>query len=447
MLGATAGRTTLNGEGLQHEDGHSHLLASAIPALRAYDPAFAYELAAIVRDGIERMYGRRRGRLLLRHALQRELRPCPPKPEGVDEGIVRGHLPLPRGARDRGRREAPGPPRRLGRDPPAGAGGARAARRALRRGRRGVQRDLVAAAPPRRPRGRALEPPPPDRRRRGCRTSARCSAPDGGPVVARLGLGQGAARPARALAPAGLRLARHGGLRAQRHARGAAGALRDRRRRTSPWPPWPRSSAPARSRPRGVAEAIAALGIDPEQARPARPVAPGTEEGPRGGRTHACSPRSRRGAGRPAARAHVVRRTHRPSRLLPSRVRDPPPLARRGAVRRPGCPRAVPSRAVLEPGRDRRGHRTSRPARRGRRVDRVHAALGPAHGRSGLGVAGGAVPAGRGSTASRSPRWRSSRYAVWSMARALAPDLPRQLVASRRPWPRCSSPLPSPSWR
>src|SRR3954469_25237541 len=56
MMGATAGRTTLNGEGLQHEDGHSHLLASTIPSIRAYDPAFAYELAAVVRDGIERMY-------------------------------------------------------------------------------------------------------------------------------------------------------------------------------------------------------------------------------------------------------------------------------------------------------------------------------------------------------------------------------------------------------
>jgi len=56
MLGGTAGRTTLNGEGLQHEDGHSHVLASTIPNLRAYDPAFAYETAEIVRDGIRRMY-------------------------------------------------------------------------------------------------------------------------------------------------------------------------------------------------------------------------------------------------------------------------------------------------------------------------------------------------------------------------------------------------------
>ncbi|MGZ6339411.1 MAG: pyruvate dehydrogenase (acetyl-transferring), homodimeric type, partial [Candidatus Limnocylindrales bacterium] len=57
LMGATAGRTTLHGEGLQHDDGHSLLLASVIPNLRAYDPAYAYELAAIVRDGIERMYG------------------------------------------------------------------------------------------------------------------------------------------------------------------------------------------------------------------------------------------------------------------------------------------------------------------------------------------------------------------------------------------------------
>jgi pyruvate dehydrogenase E1 component len=56
LLGGTAGRTTLNGEGLQHEDGHSHVLASVVPNVRAYDPAFAYETAVIVRDGIERMY-------------------------------------------------------------------------------------------------------------------------------------------------------------------------------------------------------------------------------------------------------------------------------------------------------------------------------------------------------------------------------------------------------
>jgi pyruvate dehydrogenase E1 component len=56
LLGGTAGRTTLSGEGLQHQDGHSHVLASTVPNLKSYDPAFAYELAVIVRDGIYRMY-------------------------------------------------------------------------------------------------------------------------------------------------------------------------------------------------------------------------------------------------------------------------------------------------------------------------------------------------------------------------------------------------------
>src|SRR6185503_8886650 len=57
LVGATAGRTTLAGEGLQHQDGHSHLLASTVPTVRAYDPAFAYEIAVIVHDGLRRMYG------------------------------------------------------------------------------------------------------------------------------------------------------------------------------------------------------------------------------------------------------------------------------------------------------------------------------------------------------------------------------------------------------
>jgi pyruvate dehydrogenase complex dehydrogenase (E1) component len=56
LLGATYGRTTLNGEGLQHQDGHSLLHASTIPTLMAYDPAFAYELAVIIQDGMRRMY-------------------------------------------------------------------------------------------------------------------------------------------------------------------------------------------------------------------------------------------------------------------------------------------------------------------------------------------------------------------------------------------------------
>ena len=56
MLGGTAGRTTLAGEGLQHQDGNSHVLALPVPNMRAYDPAFAYEIAVIIQDGIRRMY-------------------------------------------------------------------------------------------------------------------------------------------------------------------------------------------------------------------------------------------------------------------------------------------------------------------------------------------------------------------------------------------------------
>jgi pyruvate dehydrogenase E1 component len=91
LLGATAGRTTLNGEGLQHEDGHSLLLASVIPTVRAYDPAFAYETAALIRDGIARMYGPDPQDLLYYLALYNENHVMPARPDGVtDEDIVRG---------------------------------------------------------------------------------------------------------------------------------------------------------------------------------------------------------------------------------------------------------------------------------------------------------------------------------------------------------------------
>ena len=89
MMGATAGRTTLHGEGLQHDDGHSHLLASAVPSVRAYDPAFAFELAAIVRDGIERMYVQGQD-VYYYVTIYNENYPMPPMPDGVGDGIVRG---------------------------------------------------------------------------------------------------------------------------------------------------------------------------------------------------------------------------------------------------------------------------------------------------------------------------------------------------------------------
>ncbi len=90
LMGATAGRTTLTGEGLQHDDGHSHILASVLPNIRAYDPAFAYELAVIVRDGIRRMYGEAPEDVFYYVTLYNENWVMPAKPDGVDEGIVRG---------------------------------------------------------------------------------------------------------------------------------------------------------------------------------------------------------------------------------------------------------------------------------------------------------------------------------------------------------------------
>ena len=89
LLGGTAGRTTLNGEGLQHEDGHSHLLASTIPTILAYDPAWAYEVAVIIQDGLRRMYAE--GEELFYYlTLYNENYPMPPMPSGVEEGILKG---------------------------------------------------------------------------------------------------------------------------------------------------------------------------------------------------------------------------------------------------------------------------------------------------------------------------------------------------------------------
>ena len=89
LLGATAGRTTLNGEGLQHADGHSHVLASTVPALLTYDPAFAYEVAVIVKDGLRRMYQRRED-VFYYLTLYNENLEMPAMPAGVEEGIVKG---------------------------------------------------------------------------------------------------------------------------------------------------------------------------------------------------------------------------------------------------------------------------------------------------------------------------------------------------------------------
>jgi pyruvate dehydrogenase E1 component len=89
LMGGTAGRTTMLGEGLQHQDGHSHLLASTVPTCVSYDPAFVYELAVVLQDGIRRMY--EKGQDCFYYVtMYNEDYPMPAMPEGTKEGILRG---------------------------------------------------------------------------------------------------------------------------------------------------------------------------------------------------------------------------------------------------------------------------------------------------------------------------------------------------------------------
>ncbi|QYJ23576.1 pyruvate dehydrogenase (acetyl-transferring), homodimeric type [Achromobacter sp. ES-001] len=96
LLGATSGRTTLEGEGLQHDDGHSHVLASVIPSCRAYDPAYAYEIAVIVQDGLRRMYTDGED-VFYYLTLVNEKTAHPPMPEGAQAGILQGMYRLRQG--------------------------------------------------------------------------------------------------------------------------------------------------------------------------------------------------------------------------------------------------------------------------------------------------------------------------------------------------------------
>ena len=92
LLGGTSGRTTLNGEGVQHQDGHSHVLASTIPNLVSYDPAFSYEIAVIVREGIRRMYQEQED-VFYYLTLTNQNFVMPAMPDGVQDGIIRGMYP------------------------------------------------------------------------------------------------------------------------------------------------------------------------------------------------------------------------------------------------------------------------------------------------------------------------------------------------------------------
>ena len=113
LVGGTSGRTTLNGEGLQHEDGHSHIMSATIPNCVSYDPTFAYEVAVIVQDGLRRMYGEQEDVYYYLTTLNENYE-HPAMPEGAEEGIVKGMYLLQAGEKAKGRgqggaaRAAPG---------------------------------------------------------------------------------------------------------------------------------------------------------------------------------------------------------------------------------------------------------------------------------------------------------------------------------------------------
>jgi pyruvate dehydrogenase E1 component len=93
MFGGTAGRTTLNGEGLQHQDGHSHLFAMAYPTVRAYDPAYVYEVAVIMLEGMDRMFAKGEDWIYY-VTVYNENYEMPSMPEGCEEGILKGMYKL-----------------------------------------------------------------------------------------------------------------------------------------------------------------------------------------------------------------------------------------------------------------------------------------------------------------------------------------------------------------
>ncbi len=90
LIGGTSGRTTLNGEGLQHEDGHSHIIANTIPNCVTYDPTYGYEVAVVIQDGINRMYGEKQEDVFYYITTLNENYKQPAMPEGVQEGIIKG---------------------------------------------------------------------------------------------------------------------------------------------------------------------------------------------------------------------------------------------------------------------------------------------------------------------------------------------------------------------
>ena len=182
LLGGTAGRTTLNGEGLQHEDGHSHLLASTIPNCVSYDPTFAYELAVIIQDGLRRMYKEQED-VYYYITVMNENYAHPAMPAGCRAGHPAGHVPAHRGRRrQRGKLKV----QLLGcgtilREVMAAR---RTAGEGFRRVSRHLERHQLQRAAARRHGDRALEPAAPRSRAASAAYVEQCLRDHAGPVIA-----------------------------------------------------------------------------------------------------------------------------------------------------------------------------------------------------------------------------------------------------------------------
>ncbi len=265
LLGGTAGRTTLAGEGLQHQDGHSHVSRCACPNCVSYDPAYAYELAVIIQDGIRRMYEEQES-IFYYLTVMNEQYAMPAMPEGARDGILKGMYRFKPADEPEG--QAQGAAARQRRDPERGARGAEAARE-VRRRRRRLERDQLPAS--------SIATATPASAGTCCIPAetpkvpyvTQCLKDAPGVIRRRVRLPEGAAGLDRPLDAAPDARARHRRLRPQRRPRVAARVLRSRRavrRRSRRWPSSrDDGQIDARSwrRPSRISE------IDPEKARPA----------------------------------------------------------------------------------------------------------------------------------------------------------------------------------
>ncbi len=265
LLGATSGRTTLNGEGLQHQDGHSLLLAGTVPTCLPYDPAFAYELAVIVADGLRRMYVENED-IFYYLSLYNENYPMPPMPAGVEDGILKGLYKFNGPGPGPAKKTYQGAHFRQRHHHQVGAQGAGNPGRTLRRVRRRVERDELQTFPYRRDALPALEHaasdrPPEEILHRGF------AGEGAGGVCGRFGQHPDGARPDCAVGAGRIDDAGHGRFRPQRHPRTPAPVLRGGRRIHG----HRHALCAGGKRPGGtriVAKAIKDLGVDPEKIQP-----------------------------------------------------------------------------------------------------------------------------------------------------------------------------------